>query len=613
MSLAAFPKLDKKVISVKLTDLKKALTKEKNPKHQNTLALIEKVLGQLAPSINAPFLEELNQNLKLYAKNPKLLENEAIDYFNELITEYEIILHESYLGRDIWYSPDEAYSPFLQCPKDFKPKQGGAKNAGLRTGVYTFADGKDELKALIKQGNTPGETMAEYIGSKLYELTIPDYSARCLLVRDTKAAVHSVADVYVGSIFPKGEVQDAFKAAGFEKRDRFAGLRARLHKGIGSKESAVQKVIDIDAHDEGHSLVVIAANALWQGDHDLHLGNLLHQKYALMFKFIKIDHGFSLANLDPEVVDIFASTAGNVVDVSAARAAAGGKLLELNPTNHYWDLGVEPRFYFDGPFIKACEDIYKLTEQQIAASVRQSFDNIAKTYRPENLREALLSLSDRIKCPIGFVREHTDQSLAQHIQAFIVERLVKRKLSLVDLANNCREQVLKHNPERSERSALIEQHINVLTKKLNANNETIKKIEARLDLSPILHQFDRQPYRDSKEGYLGKNKILAMEREFFNILKQANDMGYLEFDDGKFNINGDFYFKDDGKRDLITKATFARLIDNLMPKSNYKKLLAEGIHPQGTPITKEGYAVMGKLKVALKPLEHDVVRKYLKQ
>lgn len=82
-------------------------------------------------------------------------------------------------------------------------------------------DSNDQLMMLIKQGDSLGETIAEYIGGNLYQLLIPEHSAKAILVRDNSADTPSLNDVYVTSIYERGasNVQDAFKIAGYETSD----------------------------------------------------------------------------------------------------------------------------------------------------------------------------------------------------------------------------------------------------------------------------------------------------------------------------------------------------------------------------------------------------------
>src|SRR5215207_3492822 len=110
------------------------------------------------------------------------------------------------LNPNLWQTYDSEYSTYLQHPTNFKPKEGGAKHGGKRTGVYTFKEPESDEKImmLIKQGDSVGETIAEYVGGNLYQLLIPDHSAKAILVRDKSSSKPSLNDVYVTSIYEQG-------------------------------------------------------------------------------------------------------------------------------------------------------------------------------------------------------------------------------------------------------------------------------------------------------------------------------------------------------------------------------------------------------------------------
>jgi len=389
-----------------------------------------------------------------------------------------------------WHTADRSFQTLLKRPPNaFTAKQGGAKNAGLRTGVYTFND----EKILIKQGDQLGETLAEYLGGNLYQLTMPHLAAPCILLRD-KTQLGLMQSLYVGSIYIKGDkVQDAYKAAGYPYRPLFAGVKARVNS-----ESLIRKLIHIDQTQANHSMAISAANSLWHGDSDFQSGNLMLIEKEGKKTFIRIDYGFSFFNFGKKIIDIFNPFAGKVVSFDLQRFLKGGKLIEFHPTNHFWDLAVESKsFYFHPSFIKACEDIIALRPEQIRRNIHRSLEKIKNTCE-EYTEEALQALAKRINMPLS------KHDLSEAIEDYMVENLIARQYSLQKLVNYCR-----------EKNALLsaKEECRFLSSFLN------QKIIEHLD-----------------------NPADPITLKLLKLLQQANDLSQLEVKDGKLCITDTFYF-----------------------------------------------------------------------
>ena len=355
------------------------------------------------------------------------------------------------LDPTLWQTYDSDYAEHLKRPLKYKAKEGGAKQGGAHTGVYTFkgkTDSDTPLMMLIKQGDSLGETIAEYVGGNLYQLTIPNHAAKAILVRDNLSKSPSAQDVYVTSIYEQDatNVQDAYKIAGYKERPRFARVQHAIKKAFGYEdESLMRKILIDDQSMADNSLGYIIANVLWHGDHDVHMGNFVRIEKDGGVKYSKIDHGFSFFNFDKEIVDIFDPLGGKKVDISLKRAFKGGKFVEWYPFNHFWDLAAEKKgFYFSGPFITGCEDIASLDVDAMKKNIHASLKTVKNIYANQ-ASEALIAFAKRMgmnKKELYGNEENSAQKdpekIIHHIEEFMLERLKYRQASLNKIAQICR-------------------------------------------------------------------------------------------------------------------------------------------------------------------------------
>ncbi|MCS5710838.1 hypothetical protein [Candidatus Berkiella aquae] len=449
---------------------------------------------------------------------------------------------EEYAHRETWFTPDQNYQSVINHPQKFSPKTGGAKNTGKRTGVYTFTEGERTERILIKQGADVGETIAEYMGASLYAMTIPLHSARCILVRDEKTQPNTIDDVYVGSVYQQAnKIQDAYQAAGYSSRGMFAGVKARLKNWVNSDDSLIRKILNLN-DETGHSLEAIAANVLWHGDHDFHTGNAIFVENNDNKKFVKIDHGFSFFNFDKKTIDIFNPFAGKVVNFSPKRFVKGGKLIEFYPTNHFWDYAVENKsFYFNAHFIKACEDIANYDAKAIRDNIEQSLNKVEAAYGPhafEALKQFALRIGMKETELKDSITKKNPELLRFKIEDHMTYQLVQRQASIAKLADQCKKQTAKLNKKNYQYS-----------KQLN------KIIIRRLD--------HISKYSDSLT--MAEKKAMLKEIELLKLVQQANDLGILmPSNNGELSISHDFYFHNNGVRQLVKPNDFKEEVNKIV-------------------------------------------------
>lgn len=440
-----------------------------------------------------------------------------------------------------WRIAGRAISVISTKPGSYKPKIGGAKNTGKHTGIYTLATQNGEETMLIKQGDTVAETVAEFIGGNLYQLTIPRYAAKAYLARAEGVSDFKKEDVYVTSVFEReGRVQDAFKVAGYSERPTFARARENFKKNLGIKdETLIRKVILDDKESGNSSLGFSVANALWHGDHDVHMGNFVKitdLNNPNNNRYMKIDHGFSFFNFGQKIVNIFNPFAGRKISINPARLLRNeGKIIEFYPFNNFWDLAAEKKdFYFSGSFIKGCEDIINLQAYPINENIKTSLKMVQEMYG-DQADDVLKAFCRRIGMNQRKTKNKSGEKLVDAIAHHMTMRLVKRQKSLVQVADYCRAKI----------SSFSHEH-HIISRQLDS--EIIK----------LLDHLDRMgKYKQSEEKNTLESKV-----EFYKLLSQANDLGCLKVNaEGELYLESEVYLLNSGKRCLIKPQDFKAMLD----------------------------------------------------
>lgn len=499
------------------------------------------------------------------------------------------------LDPTLWQTYDSDYAEHLKRPLKYKAKEGGAKQGGAHTGVYTFkgkTDSDTPLMMLIKQGDSLGETIAEYVGGNLYQLTIPNHAAKAILVRDNLSKSPSAQDVYVTSIYEQDatNVQDAYKIAGYKERPRFARVQHAIKKAFGYEdESLMRKILIDDQTMADNSLGYIIANVLWHGDHDVHMGNFVRIEKDGGVKYSKIDHGFSFFNFDKEIVDIFDPLGGKKVDVSLKRAFKGGKFVEWYPFNHFWDLAAEKKgFYFSGPFITGCEDIASLDIDTIKKNIHTSLITVKNIYANQS-NEALIAFAKRMgmnkKELYGNDASTTKkdpEKIIRNIEDFMIERLKYRQASLNKLAQNCRKGAAK----------LTDEH-HVLSREIG--KIIIEKLDKIIQINTLSKTTDLDEHNPL---YHKEKQALEQEIDFLKLLEQANDLGYLTAVNGKLIIFGEFNYLNAGKKQRITPAIFEEKLKNIIDFKTYITDTKEEQH-NTIPLSTRGKNMLARLTTEL--------------
>lgn len=555
-------------------------------------------LIQKASALVVPLPQQLGKLAEQMAQSDASSLAFSASKLKSMLQAYYHQVDQYYLDNHIWFTPDVAYQSLLEHPQKFTKKTGGSKNAGKRTGVYSFQENEHTETMLIKQGANVGETIAEYVGANLYALTIPEYTARCIMVRDQSKEKFDTQDVYVASIYPKGDhIQDTFKAAGYPSRGLFAGEKARLKALFNSDESMIRRILDLN-EQSGHTLEYSAANVLWHGDHDFHAANTVFVETKNGDKFIKIDHGFSFFNFKKKIVDIFNPFSGKVVSISPKKFVKGGKIIEFYPTNHFWDYAIENKqFYFNADFVKACEEIVNRTPEEIRANIEQSLIHIQNIYGP-HAKSALVQFALRI----GMKDRELDTAdvsvnvdfLRYRIENHMVTRLIDRQASISKLADYCRSHAAKLDKNRYTYSKK-------LNKRIIENLNKIKRLEK---------QKAKNRITDSVMN--NQESMLLKEVEMLKLIQQANDLAILSITHtGEFVIDSEFYFHNSGQRQLMSPQEFKERMTQIVNQSALKSSESHALNIRDHfPLNDKSLAILREIRANHKEASQKARKAY---
>lgn len=517
-----------------------------------------------------------NELNALLTKMADLDNNEILDVDEDslqlLSTVYKACVSD-YLAETNWVSPDPKYHYVAGNPVSFKPKAGGAKNAGIRTGVYGFQP-KNQTKTniLIKQAD-PGELIAEFVGSKVYGLTMPGLAAECTLFRD-ETAPPNLEQVYVGSVYAHADkIQDAFQAAGYAKRGHFAGTKAKISTKLGTNQSLIHKVLELDKKEAGNSLAKAAANALWHGDHDFHAGNfVLVEKEGHKF-FMKIDHGFSFFNFGPDLINVEIATAGRVIGFSRKH-----KKPEFFPTNHYWDiLKADPNFFRSPHFLNAVDEICQIQPDKLYETLSGALAEVVSAY-DANALEALTLFAQRIG--MEDVYQQDVETLKDSITDFMVLRLLQRQQSLMRMRDAAIAHVEKPQMALSDKiqDAIDKGLQSLQTYEHQHKQPTVDKPSFRANPVPRkllnirVNEAEMMLYETTKNYFVTptqKQRIQERNRKnlsdatvALSLLKEANDRHLLMVtDDKQWGLVVDSFTSHHGQK--IDRATFSDVMGAL--------------------------------------------------
>ncbi len=243
-------------------------------------------------------------------------------------------------------------------------KIGGQVSKANLGGVYEYKSFSENYTVLFKQGRNDGETISEFLAAKLYHLVIPGYASQVILAKynketNTKLLIKKDlhTEVYVGSIFFEN-FNEVHKLMHFKKRPTFL-----LPFYSNRSKEFVQ-------YNYASNLGKVLAVSLWLGDYDTHISNLGIAKINDSIEFVKIDHGWSFAQLQD--------------NMDYNKTPWSGFQSFGKPTNHFADFK-QYGFYknSEGEFLQMIDTLKKINKEQIKFVLRKAFREIESYYNTE--------------------------------------------------------------------------------------------------------------------------------------------------------------------------------------------------------------------------------------
>ena len=376
-------------------------------------------------------------------------------------------------------------------------------------------------------------------------------------------------------------------------------------------QSNLRKILQHDELEAGNSLGYSMSNVLWHGDYDVHMGNFVHvEKNDGTQKFIKIDHGFSFFNFKEEVTDVYTSPLkGKIMSISPTRKLKNkGSLIEVYGYNKFWSLAAEKkRFYYSGPFIKGCEDIAALKEEEIRNNIHESLTKVVEIYQPNSIK-ALQSFGERLgisknemlKEVKGISSNNQTDILVANIEEILVKQMIKRQKSMENIANHCRQQASLLTFGHHKLSRKIDAQIIKLLDKI-AENEKILE-QWKIARSQNKKKDDKQiDYVEKSADLLIENRALEKEINFLKMLEQANDLACLTVSQSdNLELNSEFNFFNMGTKKTIKNSDFKEKLEEMQKPSK--------VHGYDKPQLSDGTKqLIEDLKYGLKELKAEKV------
>ncbi|KGP62436.1 hypothetical protein EP47_01560 [Legionella norrlandica] len=178
----------------------------------------------------------------------------------------------------------------------FGPKVGGIHSPDPAGGIFktscnTFLIKRDNIK--------PANDIAEFIASRLFEVTAPEFGAEVFLTNNVMAAISKNNNPFIGSKFFKN-YEDLYKSWGNKRR---SSIRENLQT-LSRKESFTASEL-AKKNDEGQYIYSgyeqIIVSSLLIGDFSLHSGNIGVATEKGKKRLVRIDFGASFKYFTPEV------------------------------------------------------------------------------------------------------------------------------------------------------------------------------------------------------------------------------------------------------------------------------------------------------------------------
>jgi hypothetical protein len=243
----------------------------------------------------------------------------------------------------------------------FGEKEGGARPSGDFGGVYKS---RNKL-ALVKQDNC-AQDIAEFLGAKIHNATVPNHSPELLLARipkSDKIDEKADSDIYLVSVF-FDNYKDLYKDIYAEAGVAAPKYRPRAVGSIGREKTVFRKGLKNNGYTGFPEVMV---TSLLIGDFDVHWGNIgvIRNK-----------------NHDPRLVRIDFGAAFNALKGEIAPHSISEHLPGFGPTNHFREFPREMKL--NDHFINELERVAAMDIRQV---IDESFKELESFYSPQALKQ----------------------------------------------------------------------------------------------------------------------------------------------------------------------------------------------------------------------------------
>ena len=385
-------------------------------------------------------------------------------------------------------------------------KEGGARPTGSFGGVYKSGD----KVALVKQDNY-AQDIAEFLGAKIHNTTVPNHSPELLLARiseSDKDAEKEDSDVYLVSVFfdnYKDLYKDIYAEAGLTApKDR-----PRAVGSIGTEKTIFRQGLKDNGYT-GFSEVMVTS--LLIGDFDVHWGNIgvVRDK-----------------NQDPKMVRIDFGAAFDFLKGEIAPHSISEHLPGLGPTNHFREFPREMKL--DDDFIKELERVAAL---DLSDTIEQSFKELELFYSPEALKQFGERLGVTFK---------DDDDISTTIKTHLNNIIGERQTSLKNFATELKIDLCITKDENTGEWTLDSNKFENIVKENPKYFEEVCKGERKINLYDLNHKDTWNPFSSNPDAASLKRIFSAIAHAINKILPEfmqlpTNEVAILDLIKDKINI-----------------------------------------------------------------------------
>lgn len=189
------------------------------------------------------------------------------------------------------------YENLEELGKKIDEKKGGVHKGDLYCGLYK----KNSAVYLVKRDReNPANNIAEYLGSKIFNIATPNYGAEINLIAiNTDSKLSTPEDIYLCSTYFKN-YHDLYQCAGYIDRP----IKIEFLEGFFAKGQYLKNQL-LKQNNEGNYLYQnyekAVVTSLLIGDFSMHSGNLGVVTDDMNHRLVRVDFGASFRSFTSEI------------------------------------------------------------------------------------------------------------------------------------------------------------------------------------------------------------------------------------------------------------------------------------------------------------------------